>query len=155
MMSKSGAGGQSTGRLDRVSRGTRRASRSLAVQGIYQWLVSAEDAGAIDAFLREQEAYQRCDQDYFNVCLHGVLRDAETLRERFVSQLDRPLVELSPVEHAILLLATFEFLHAPEVPFRVVINEAVELGKSFGGTDGHKYINGVLDKLATELRPHG
>ena len=154
-MSKSGAGGQSTGRLDRVSRGTRRASRSLAVQGIYQWLVSAEDAGAIDAFLREQEAYQRCDQDYFNVCLHGVLRDAETLRERFVSQLDRPLVELSPVEHAILLLATFEFLHAPEVPFRVVINEAVELGKSFGGTDGHKYINGVLDKLATELRPHG
>lgn len=155
MMSKSGAGGQSTGRLDRVARGTRRASRSLAVQGIYQWLVAAEDAGAIDAFLREQEAYQRCDQDYFNVCLHGVLRDAETLRERFVSQLDRPLVELSPVEHAILLLATYEFLYAPEVPYRVVINEAVELGKAFGGTDGHKYINGVLDKLATELRPHG
>ncbi len=154
-MSKSGADGSSAGRVDRVARGTRRASRSLAVQGIYQWLVSAEDAGAIDAFLREQEAYQRCDQDYFNVCLHGVLRDAETLRGRFVSQLDRPLVELSPVEHAILLLATFEFLHAPEVPYRVVINEAVELGKSFGGTDGHKYINGVLDKLATELRPHG
>jgi N utilization substance protein B len=155
MMSKLGAGDQPTGRVDRVSRGTRRASRSLVVQGIYQWLVAAEDAGAIDAFLREQEAYQRCDQDYFNVCLHGVLRDADTLRERFVGQLDRPIVELSPVEHAILLLATFEFLHAPEVPYRVVINEAVELGKSFGGTDGHKYINGVLDKLATELRPHG
>ncbi len=155
MMNKPVIGSATTGRPDRVARGTRRASRSLAVQGIYQWLVSAEDAGAIDAFLREQEAYERCDQDYFNVCLHGVLRDAETLRQRFGGQLDRPLAELSPVEHAILLLATFEFLHSPEVPYRVVINEAVELGKSFGGTDGHKYINGVLDKLAGELRPHG
>jgi transcription antitermination protein NusB len=143
------------GRVDRVSRGTRRASRSLAVQGIYQWLLAHEDAGAIDAFIREQEDYARCDQPYFNVLLHGAIGNAESLRTQFTPQLDRPLVELSPVEHAILLLATQEFLHAPEVPYRVIINEAIELGKSFGGTDGHKYINGVLDKLAASLRPHG
>jgi len=142
-------------RVDRVARGTRRSSRALAIQGIYQWLVSAEDAGAIDSFLREQETYARCDQDYFDLCLHGVIRNADALRLQFIPQLDRPLAELSPVEHAILLLATHEFMHAPEVPYRVIINEAIELGKSFGGTDGHKYINGVLDKLAAVLRPHG
>jgi len=143
------------GRVDRVSRGTRRTSRSLAVQGIYQWLVAHEDVGAIDAFLREQESYAKCDQPYFDRLLHGVIRDHESLRASFSVQCDRPVQELSPVEHAILLLSTWELQYAPEVPYRVVINEAIELGKSFGGTDGHKYINGVLDKLATQLRPHG
>jgi len=153
--SPAGADTAPPARVDRVARGTRRSSRSLAVQGIYQWLLSAEDAGAIDAFMREQEAYARCDQDYFDGLFHGVLRQAPGLREVFSAQLDRPIDELSPVEHAILLLATYEFLHLPEVPYRVVINEAIELGKSFGGTDGHKYINGVLDKLAAQLRPNG
>jgi len=143
------------GRVDRVARGTRRASRTLAVQGIYQWLLAAEDAGAIDAFLREQEAYARCDQAYFDGLLHGVLKHAEALRMTFAAQLDRPIAELSPVEHAILLVSSFELLHCPDVPYRVVINEAIELGKLFGGTDGHKYVNGVLDKLAAVVRPHG
>lgn len=143
------------GRVDRLARGTRRASRMLAVQGIYQWLVSGAEPSAIDAFMREQEAYTRCDQDYFGQLLHGVIGKADALREAFLAKCDRPLAELSPVEHAILLLATYEFLHAPQVPYRVVINEAIELGKAFGGTDGHKYINGVLDKLAPELRLHG
>ena len=151
-MSKAPGG---AGRVDRVARGTRRASRGLVVQGIYQWLVASEEPEAIDAFLREQEAFERCDQEYFSTLLHGVLRDPTALREAFSSKLDRPIQELSPVEHAILLLASYEFLHVPEVPYRVIINEAIELGKSFGGTDGHKYINGVLDKLAIQLRPHG
>ena len=142
-------------RPDRLARGARRASRSLAVQGVYQWLIAQQDAGAIDAFLREQESYARCDQAYFDVIFHGALRLAQDLRQAFLPALDRPIEELSPVEHAILLLASYELIHAPEVPYRVVINEAVELGKSFGGTDGHKYINGVLDKLAAQLRPHG
>ena len=142
-------------RPDPTSRGARRASRSLTVQDLYQWLVSGEDAGAIDAFLREQQAYDRCDQDYFDRLLHGAIRESASLRGRFSAQCDRPIGELSPVEHAILLLATYELLHMPEVPYRVIINEAIELGKSFGGTDGHKYINGVLDKLAAQLRPHG
>jgi transcription antitermination protein NusB len=142
-------------RPDRLARGARRASRSLALQGLYQWLLAQQEAGAIDAFLREQDSYERCDKDYFDLIFHGALRSAQALREAFATSLDRPLHEISPVEHAILLLATYELLHAPEVPYRVIINEAVELGKSFGGTDGHKYINGVLDKLASELRPHG
>jgi N utilization substance protein B len=142
-------------RSDRLARGSRRASRSLCIQGIYQWLLAAGDAGVIDSFLREQEAYARCDQAYLDQILHGVLSQAETLRTHFAPYCDRPLPQLSPVEHAILLLASYELLHAPEVPYRVVINEAIELGKSFGGTDGHKYINGVLDKLAAQLRPHG
>lgn len=146
---------QSSPRPDRLARGARRASRSLALQGLYQWLIAQQDAGAIDGFLREQEGYARCDQEYFDKVFHGTLRDADGLRLAFTPSLDRPIEELSPVEHAILLLATYEFMHAPEVPYRVVINEAVELGKSFGGTDGHKYINGVLDKLAAQLRPHG
>jgi N utilization substance protein B len=139
----------------RSASGSRRASRSLCVQGLYQWLLAAQSAGEIDAFLREQEAYRRCDQAYFDHLLHGVLRESDALRATFSAQCDRPLHELSPVEHAILLLATFELQRSPEVPYRVVINEAIELGKSFGGTDGHKYINGVLDKLAGQLRPHG
>lgn len=147
--------GDAAKRPDRHARGTRRLSRSLAVQGLYQWLLAQQDAGAIDAFLREQEDYARCDQAYFDKLLHGAIGDAADLREHFQAQIDRPLHELSPVEHAILLLSTYEFLHAPEVPYRVIINEAIELGKAFGGTDGHKYINGVLDKLAGALRPHG
>ena len=142
-------------RPDRLARGARRASRSLAVQGVYQWLIAQQDAGAIDAFLREQDSYARCDHAYFEAIFHGTLRGADALRLAFTPSLDRPIEELSPVEHAILLLATYELMHAPEVPYRVVINEAVELGKSFGGTDGHKYINGVLDKLAASIRPHG
>jgi N utilization substance protein B len=146
---------EAQGRVDRLARGTRRASRMLAVQGMYQWLVAGEDAGAIDAFMREQEAYARCDADYFGQLLHGAIRESQALREVFIAKCDRTIAELSPVEHAILLLATYELMHSPEVPYRVVINEAVELGKAFGGTDGHKYINGVLDKLAATLRPHG
>ncbi len=142
-------------RPDRLARGSRRASRSLCIQGIYQWLLAAGDAGVIDAFLREQEAYERCDREYLDRILHGTLVRAEILRSHFAPHCDRPLPELSPVEHAILLLATYELLEVPEVPYRVVINEAIELAKSFGGTDGHRYINGVLDKLAGQLRPHG
>lgn len=142
-------------RPDRHARGTRRTSRALAIQGLYQWLLAQQDAGAINAFLREQEDYARCDQEYFDKLLHGTINGAASLREQFQQHLDRPIHELSPVEHAILLLATYEFAQVPEVPYRVIINEAIELGKAFGGTDGHKYINGVLDKLAGALRPHG
>lgn len=142
-------------RPDKSARGMRRASRSLAVQALYQWLIAGADQAAIMAFVREQDDFPRCDEPYFEALLAGCMGEAPALRERFSTQLDRPMAELSPVEHAILLLATYELMHQPEVPYRVVINEAVELGKSFGGTDGHKYINGVLDKLAKVLRPGG
>ncbi len=85
--------------------------------------------------------------------MRGVTGDADALRNRITPYLDRPVKELSPVEHALLLLSACELRDHPETPYKVVINEAIELAKSFGGTDGHKYVNGVLDKLAAELRP--
>ncbi|TAK90415.1 MAG: transcription antitermination factor NusB [Burkholderiaceae bacterium] len=130
----------------------RRRAREYALQGLYQWLLAREDAGVIEAHLREDTGFAQADQAYFVTLLHGAIREAETLSNGFAAHLDRPLAELSPVEHAVLLLGSFELAHQPDIPYRVVINEAVELAKSFGGTDGFKYVNGVLDKQALVLR---
>ncbi|MDR2689675.1 MAG: transcription antitermination factor NusB [Azoarcus sp.] len=93
------------------------------------------------------------DVDFFTVLLNGTLGEAEHLRTLFAPLLSRAVAELSPVEHAIMLLAAHELLHDPATPYRVVINEAIELAKKYGGTDGHKFVNGVLDRLAAKLRP--
>lgn len=134
-------------------RSARRRSREFAVQAIYQWLVSKEDAGAIEAHISEVTGFDRADREHFRTLMHGVIREAEGLHAAIVPHIDRPLVELSPVEHAILLIAGFELLRHVEIPYRVVINEAVELAKTYGGTDGFKYVNGVLDRVAGDLRP--
>jgi len=131
----------------------RRKSRELALQGLYQWLLAAEHAGEIRAHLAEFKGYDTADQDYLSVLLNGVIADAAELEASFSPLIDRPIDELSPVERGVLLLGAYELAHVPGVPYRVVINEAVELAKSYGGTDGHKYVNGVLDKLAARLRP--
>lgn len=130
----------------------RRLAREFAVQGIYQWLVSGNDMPAIDAHLSEEEGFAKVDRKLFRSLLNGATDNAESLRGHFAAYLDRPVGELSPVEHAILLVATFELAHQIETPYRVVINEAIELAKEFGGADGHKFVNGVLDKLAPQLR---
>lgn len=123
------------------------------MQGLYQWLVSREDAGAIEAHLTSTAPQiERIDREHFVALLHGVIRDADALRAHFSTLLDRAVAELSPVEHAALLVGSFELLHHPEIPYRVVINEAVELTKTFGGTDGFRYVNGVLDKVAARVR---
>ncbi|MEN9829702.1 MAG: hypothetical protein RLZZ80_165 [Pseudomonadota bacterium] len=154
MSDKPLSGHPSTGsRNDAKARGARRLSRLLAVQSTYQWLLSAEEPGAIEAFARESEDYAAADQAYFEDCFHGVVRQSAALREKMSPALDRDLQLVSPVEHAILLLGCYEFIHHLEVPYRVVINEAVELAKSLGGNEGHKYINGVLDRLAPLCRP--
>ncbi len=132
----------------------RRRSREYALQGLYQWLLAREDAGAIEAHLREDDGFAQADHPHFTALLYGAIREAEALRSSFAAHLDRPLEELSPVEHAVLLLGSYELAHHPDIPYRVVINEAVELAKSFGGTDGFKYVNGVLDKQALALRPN-
>ena len=132
---------------------SRRRAREYALQALYQWLINQSDAGTLLAQLREQKEFARADQALAERLLRGVIADADGLRARLAPFLDRPVKELSPVEHALLLLAASELRDHPETPYKVVINEAVELAKSFGGTDGHKYVNGVLDKLATELRP--
>ena len=131
----------------------RRRSRELALQGLYEWLVSGTDAGAIDAHIREQDGFEKCDLAHYEALLHGSIRDAaetDALLARFV---DRKTSLLSPVEHGVLMIGVHELKHCIEIPYRVAINEAVELAKSFGGTDGHKYVNGVLDKTASVLRP--
>jgi N utilization substance protein B len=133
-------------------RNARHRSRELATQGLYQWLLSGADAAEIDARLRESPGYEKADHEHLDALLHGVIREADTLSATLAPCLDRPVEQLSPVERAILLVATFELVHHVEVPYRVVINEAVELTKTFGGQDGYKYVNGVLDRLAITLR---
>lgn len=134
------------------TRSTRRCSRKLAMQGLYQWRVAGGTVEAIEAQLRDGKEFAKTDQDFFSDLLRGVLAKVAELEQQVQPCLDRPLKELSPVEFAILLLGTYELADHPEIPYRAVINEAVELAKTYGGTDGHKYVNGVLDKLATKLR---
>ncbi len=102
--------------------------------------------------MRDEEEFDQADAKWFRTLLMGVMKDATALREQFVPFIDRPLDELSPIEHGILLIGSFELVHQIDVPYKVAINEAVELAKSFGGTDGFKFVNGVLDKLAAQVR---
>ncbi|HWA13698.1 MAG TPA: transcription antitermination factor NusB [Burkholderiales bacterium] len=132
---------------------SRRRAREFALQGLYQWLVNEAPADALLQQLREQKDFARADAGLVEALLRGVIADAPALREKVAPYLDRPVRELSPVEHALLLQAAYELSRQVETPYRVIINEAVELAKSFGGTDGHKFVNGVLDKLAAQLRP--
>lgn len=143
-----------------AGRSARRRARELAVQGVYQWLVGGQDVAAIDRHLAESHGQQqfseltsRTDMAHYRELLCGAIDGADALRAEFAPHLDRDVTVLSPVEHGILLLATYEMKHRSEIPYRVIINEAVELAKSFGGTEGFKYVNGVLDKVAAQLRP--
>ncbi|WP_109477935.1 transcription antitermination factor NusB [Paraburkholderia sp. C35] len=130
----------------------RRRSRELATQGLYQWLLSGSPAGEIDAQLRGAQGYDKADHEHLDAILHGVIRDSEALSTDLTPCLDRPIDQLSPVERAVLLVAAYELKNHVDIPYRVVINEAVELAKTFGGADGYKYVNGVLDKLSVKLR---
>ncbi|MDR3391002.1 MAG: transcription antitermination factor NusB [Sulfuriferula sp.] len=132
--------------------GNRRKAREFAVQGIYLWLLNQQPVSDVVKQLRDEPAYAGIDETMFLALLNGVINEVPQLDQRLVKYVDRPIAELSPVEHAVLLLGAQELLHHLEVPYRVVINEAVELTKTFGGTDGHKYVNGVMDKLAAEVR---
>ena len=134
------------------NRTPRHRAREFALQGVYQWLLNSEDAGAIDAHIRCAHGFEKADAEHFDILLHGVIREVENLRVDILPLIDRTIAELSPIEHAVLLIGAFELTFHVEIPYRVVINEAVELTKSFGGIDGHKYVNGVLDKLASKLR---
>jgi N utilization substance protein B len=131
---------------------SRRLAREFAVQGVYEWLIAHNDVRAIEHRLAEVSGFDKADRRLLDALLNGAIGEAADLDVRLTPYLDRPIAALSPVEHAVLLIAAFELLHRIETPYRVVINEAVELAKAYGGTDGHKYVNGVLDKLAAELR---
>ncbi len=131
---------------------SRRKARELALKALYQWKLTANPVNDIAANLRDEEGFATVDDEYFLVLLKGIVAEVEALNAKLAEQLDRPIAELSPIEHAILLIGAYEAMHCPDVPYRVVINEAVELAKSYGGTDGHKYVNGVLDKMMAQVR---
>lgn len=131
----------------------RRIAREFVLQGIYQWRVAGGSANFIEQQIRESEEFKHVDEKHFARVLLGVLQNTGELEIAVQPCLDRPIRELSPVEYAILLLSTFELAHHPEIPYRAIINEAIELARTYGGSDGYKYVNGVLDKLAARLRP--
>jgi N utilization substance protein B len=138
-------------RHDRAGR-ARSLSRRLAMQALYQWQMTGQTFSELRHQFATEEEYADVDPDYFVALLQGVLEDAPALDARLGEMIDRPVAQLDPVEHAVLLLGVHELQHRLDVPYRVVINESVELAKKFGATEGHKFINAVLDRAARALR---
>jgi transcription antitermination protein NusB len=132
----------------------RRRSRELAMQGLYRWLLAGGEPAAVETDIRDMDGFEKCDRPHFDALLHGGIEQAAALDAVLTRHVDRKTSLLSPVEHAVLMIGVYELMHCVDIPYRVAINEAVELTKTFGGTDGHKYVNGVLDKCAAELRPN-
>jgi N utilization substance protein B len=127
----------------------RRRAREIALQALYAWKLAG---GEVLAQAKTLEGWVRCDQKFAAELIAEVVRKSDDLERLIAPHLDRSLASLSPVERVILLIGAYELTDRPETPFKVVLNEAIELGRSFGGTDGHKFVNGVLEKLALELR---
>jgi N utilization substance protein B len=131
----------------------RHRSREIALQALYAWRIQGgDDVNAVLAQAQGLEGWERCDRAFASEVIAGVAGNSEALEKSVTPHLDRSLASLSPVERVILLIGAYELAERPDTPFKVVLNEAIELGKVFGGTDGHKFVNGVLEKLALELR---
>ena len=133
-------------------RSARRKSREFALQGIYQWLYTGVSAAQVLKNLSEMEGFASADHEFLEAQLRGTIAEAPALTRQLEPLADRKWAEVSPIERSILLMGAWELVHKQEIPYRVTINEAIELGKRFGGTDGHKYVNGVLDRLAATVR---
>jgi len=142
----------STGARKAASKSARTRAREFALQALYQHLVGRNEAGAIDLFTRDLAGFHKADAAHYDALLHGCVAEAAALDALIAPLLDRKLEEISPIEHAVMWIGTYEFQHCLDVPWRVVLNECIELAKEFGGTDGHKYVNGVLNGLAPKLR---
>lgn len=128
-------------------------ARRLTLQALYQWLVNETSPATLLRQFREQpEGLGRADPEYFDELLCGAVAHVAELDQEIAPQLDRPLAQLDPVEHAVLLLGAYELRFRPEVPWKVVVNEAVNLAKTFGAEDGYRFVNGVLDKIARQAR---
>lgn len=136
------------------SQGARARSRArrLALQGLYQWQLSGSEANDIVRELLASQNTKDTDLEYFETLLRRSIAMSTVLEDTYGGNLDRPLQQLDPIERAVLLLGTYELREQLDVPYKVVINEAVELAKAFGAEDSHKYINAVMDKSAAQLR---
>jgi N utilization substance protein B len=142
----------STGLRKTATKPPRSRAREFVVQALYQFLVGGNDPESIDAFTRDLSGFHKADSVHYDALLHGCVAEAKELDALIVPLLDRKLEEISPIEHAVMWIGAWEFQHAPDVPWRVVLNECIELAKEFGGTDGHKYVNAVLNGLAPKMR---
>ncbi len=143
---------KSTGVRKAASKSNRSRAREFALQALYQHLVGGNAPEAIDAFTRDLAGFHKADSVHYDALLHGCINTAADLDALITPLLDRKMAEISPIEHATMWIGVYEFLHCLDVPWRVVLNECIELAKEFGGTDGHKYVNAVLNGLAPKLR---
>jgi N utilization substance protein B len=145
---------RATGTRRDPAAGARSVARKLALQALYRLQLNDGPWQDLVTDFRTEEDMARADETFFVALVQGIAVDRVALDERLAAYTDRKPVELDPVEHAVLLIGIYELLHHPEVPWRVVLNEAVAITKRFGATDGHKFVNAVLDRAARELRPH-
>lgn len=137
---------------NKSSSGARTRARELVLQALYQKQIAEHDSAELIKQFHEQKAFKRVDQEFFNTTLKDICDSQSELEEKIAELIDRPLKQLDPVELGILLIGVFELQNRADVPYKVVINEGVNLAKRFGATDGHKYINACLDKAAQSLR---
>jgi len=144
---------------DKASAALRTRARRLAIQALYQWDLSGSNLSEIEVQFFEDEDFSKADKDYFHELLHEVPARLDEVEAAFSPYLDRPVKELDPVERAVLRMASYELLTRIDIPYKVIINESVNLTKKFGAEQAYKYVNGVLDKTARQLRgvehPHG
>jgi len=134
------------------ARAARTRARGFALQALYQIMVGGNPADEVDTFTRDLSGFHKADAVHFDALLHGCASQAAALDTLILPVLDRKLSELSPIEHAVLWIGVYELQHCIDIPWRVVLNECIDLAKEFGGTDGHKYVNAVLNQLAQQLR---
>jgi N utilization substance protein B len=147
------AGGAPAGTRKSSTKSARSRAREFALQGLYQHFVGASDVAVIDAFTRELQGFAKADSVHYDALLHGCIELAADLDALIVPLLDRDLGQISPIERGCMWIGAYELLKCADVPWRVVLNECIELAKDFGGTDGHKYVNAVLNGIAPRLRP--
>lgn len=141
-----------TGTRKAASKSARSRAREFVVQALYQHLVGGNSPEAIDTFTRDLAGFHKADSAHYDAVLHGSIANAADMDALITPLLDRKMAEISPIEHAVMWIGVYEFQNCLDVPWRVVLNECIELAKEFGGTDGHKYVNAVLNGLAPQLR---
>jgi N utilization substance protein B len=132
----------------------RRKARQRALQALYRWALNPQSAPDIQQEFVQTQDMAQVDMDHFSELLRECIARSEFLDQTLGPYLDIPIAQLDPVEHCILRMSVYELTQRPDIPYKVVINEAVDLAKKFGADQGHKFINGVLDKAAQKLRPH-
>ena len=138
--------------MNAIKPSARRKARRFAMQGLYQWQMTGTSIKEIEEQFLDENDMKKVDMEYFRALLEGVVKQTDLLEEAIAPLLDRKVAELDPVTLAILRISGFELKDRIDIPYRIVINEGIELAKDFGSEDSHRYVNGILDKLAKQLR---